>query len=67
VIKYFKDNPNVQYKTFTVKSQTLGPNDIIQYNSEVRIYRDDVFKSISNGSDGFGQTINAITNLVIYP
>ena len=68
MIKYFKDNPNVQYKSFEVRSN-LDPNKgyIIKQTDNVRIYRDDVFKSISNGNDGFGQTINAITNLVIYP
>jgi hypothetical protein len=68
VIKYFKDNPNAQYKTFEVRSDnSKSAGTILKQGDEVRIYRDDVFKSISNGNDGFGQTINAINNTVIFP
>ena len=68
MIKYFKDNPNAQYKSFEVRSN-LDPDKgyIIEKGDNVRIYRDDVFKSISNGSDDFGQTINAINNTVVFP
>lgn len=68
VIKYFKDNPNVQYKSFEVRSNNSNlSGTILNQGDNVRIYRDDVFNSISNGSDGFGQTINAINNSVIFP
>ena len=68
VIKYFKDNPNAQYKSFEVRSNNSNlVGTILKQGDNVRIYRDDVFKSISNGSGGFGQTTNAITNLNIYP
>jgi hypothetical protein len=58
LIDWFKKHPNDEYITFEVRSHDLLETDIIELGSQVRIYRTDVWKSISNGSGGFGSIYN---------
>lgn len=57
----------MDYITFEVRSYDLNESDIIELGSKVRIYRSDVFKSNSDGNGGFLKTLQALTDIIIYP
>ena len=50
IIDKFKDDPNLEYITLEVRTVDVGRNNIeFGYESQIRLYREDVYKSISNG------------------
>jgi CxxC motif-containing protein len=59
LIDVFKKNPNKKYIEFEVRtvSSKLPADSPVKTGDIIRIYRDDVYKTISNGSDEFGETI----------
>lgn len=64
LIDIFKNNPNKKYIKFEVRS-TKGelnkfdlPDESFVQGSEIRIYREDVFKIISDGNDSFGEVLD---------
>ncbi|TSE05652.1 UDP-N-acetylenolpyruvoylglucosamine reductase [Aquimarina algiphila] len=64
LIDVFKNNPNKKYIKFEVRS-TKGelnkfdlPDESFVQGVEIRIYREDVFKIISDGNDSFGEVLD---------
>jgi len=52
IIHQFRDNPNLEYITLEVRTvdDKIPDNKInFRYKTEIRLYREDVYKSISNG------------------
>ncbi len=56
IVQVFRDNPNKKFIELNVRSSSkyFGdyPNSPIGFNDKLRIYREDVYKSISNGDGG---------------
>ena len=58
IITIFKNDTNKQFIELKVRTENRFLNNTpISQNSTIRLYRQDVFKTISDGSGNFGQTI----------
>ena len=51
LIDVFKNNPNKKYIEFEVRSDKLPINSPIKKTDKIRIYREDVYKIISEGDN----------------
>lgn len=59
IISYFKNNPDVEFIKMEVRTDNkFLQNTPIKQGVEVRLYRGDVYKTISDGNGNFGKSIN---------
>lgn len=66
IIDFFKDNPNEKFITLEIRSANKFLEDSpVKKNGLVRLYREDIYKTLSNGVDSkpeFGEIINMNNN-----
>ncbi|WP_197285514.1 fibronectin type III domain-containing protein [Pedobacter sp. R20-19] len=58
IIKFFRDNPDKEFIVMEVRTDNKFLQNVpIQKTNQIRLYRQDVFKTISDGNGNFGKSI----------